>query len=868
MQQQQQAAIRSFQRQLRPEPLLAALSRACDKAFSALLRLHPLPQNAALLAIGGYGRGELYPHSDVDILILLQQAPCASETQQLEHLIAAFWDLGLDLSHSVRQLNECQDLAANDITIETSLLEARHIAGNTALLPQLQKALLDQCQPRAFFQAKRAEMVARHARYHNTAYALEPNCKESPGGLRDLLVPLWIARAAGLGSTWHDLAQAKLITPTEFRSLRRADLAFKRLRIELHLLTKRREDRVLFDLQPALAKRYGFNDQSHQRASERLMQRYYWAARVVSQLNAIAMQLLEAHLFPAPPSTVQRLGKNYRLVQGRLDIRHQNLFERDPSLLFNAFLSMQRHPDARSLSARTLRAMWNSRKLINADFRRNPLNQQLFLEILQEPRLLIESLQTLALLNLLPNYLPEFRRIVGQMQHDLFHAYTVDQHTLLVIRNVHRFTQAEHAHENPLASQLMAELNKPWRLIIAALYHDIAKGRGGDHSELGARDAKRFCQRHGLGEADTNLIVFLVRHHLSLSHYAQKRDLSDPAVINEFAQLFESREQLDALYCLTVADIKGTSNIVWNAWKGKLLATLYHQTADALNTLAQGRHLPSRQTALAKRKADAATQLQQLGISETQRQAFWQAFGVDYFLRHSSNELVWHAHQLAAHPKPTHPVVKSRVIADGSGLQIVVYTPDRSDLFVDLCQYFEQNRYSIQDARIHTSQNGWALDSFVLLPLDNAQSLEQHGHHIEHSLPQALSTASAQKTASKRSTAVLNQRLDAQLRVFPIVPTVELRPGSSPHSWRLAITAGDRPGLLYSLAQVFAEHGTSLQMAKITTLGNRVEDVFLLKAEALTDPKRQLQFERDLLSRLQTPASNSLTAYEPQQNRA
>ncbi|HLU19789.1 MAG TPA: [protein-PII] uridylyltransferase, partial [Pusillimonas sp.] len=597
-------AITGFRTHQRPDILLSALRRVTDQALRETLRQFPLPEGAALAAVGGYGRGELYPYSDIDILILLEREPDSEDRLKLEQLIAALWDLGLDLGHSVRLIADCKREADNDITIETALMELRWIAGNKPLVRELVQTMRRRQDVQGFFQAKRAEMTQRHARHADTPYALEPNCKEAPGGLRDLLTLRWIAQAAGVGNTWKEIADSGMLTPSEHRALRRAELAFKRLRIELHLLAGRREDRVLFDLQPALADVYGFEASKNRRPSELLMQRYYWAARVVSQLTTILMQAFEERLFPVPEGSSKLIDDDFCQVQNRLDIRRADEFERKPTLLLRAFLVMQQNPELTGLSARIMRAMWHSRKRIDGQFRANPVNRYTFIQILQQPRGIVHALRRMTMLNILPRYLPEFRRIVGQMQHDLFHAYTVDQHTLMVIRNLRRFTMPEHAQEYPLASQLIAELDRHWILYIAALYHDIAKGRGGDHSELGAEDARRFCVDHQISPEDTDLVEFLVREHLTMSRYAQKRDLTDPDVITEFARRVGTERRLTALYLLTVADIRGTSPKVWNAWKGKLLEDLYRLTIAVL-----GGAQPDRGTVLAMRREEASAEI-------------------------------------------------------------------------------------------------------------------------------------------------------------------------------------------------------------------------------------------------------------------
>ena len=850
MQAAREAAIAQFRTHHRPDTLLHELRRIVDQALRELIKLAPLPAGATLAAVGGYGRGELYPHSDVDLLILLPQEPGPADESAIEALVASLWDLGLEPGHSVRTLEDCENEAQADITVETALLESRWLAGSRSLMKRFETATRARLDAAAFFRTKRVEMQQRHARYQDTPYALEPNCKESPGGLRDLQVILWMARAAGFGQAWREVAQAGLLTASEARDLRRAEQAFKRLRIELHLLTGRREDRVLFDLQPGLAEVYGITSTATRRASELLMQRYYWAARLVTQLNAILVQNIEERLFPRPESDARAIDEDFRKLHERLDIIREDCFERNPTLLLRAFLVMQQHPDLTGMSARTLRAIWHSRHRIDAQFRRNPVNRKLFLQILQQPRGVVHEIRRMTMLNVLPRYLPVFRRIVGQMQHDLFHVYTVDQHTLAVIRNLRRFTMPEHAQEYPLASQLMTDLDRHWLLYVAALFHDIAKGRGGDHSELGAREVRRFAQEHGLDAADGELVEFLVRQHLLMSNVAQKRDISDPDVVNEFARKVGDERHLTALYLLTVADIRGTSPKVWNAWKGKLLEDLYRLTRAALG----GTHDAS--TVLTERKEEAARLTRLAGLRDDAREAFWKQLDVAYFLRHDASEIAWHTRHLYYQVEPAEPVVRVRPTEEGGGLQVMVYMRDAPDLFMTTCGYFDGKAMSIQDARIHTTRHGWALDSFIVLPSDGSSDLRAQATLVEHELGQRLRAARQGERAPARG-GQYRSRQSRLSRVFPVMPQAELHPDERSQSWRLSVTATDRPGLLYALARVFADSGVDLIMAKVMTLGDRVEDVFIISGASLERPRSQMQFERSVL--------DALAGDEPQQ---
>ena len=848
LQARRQAVIDEFRLKPNADRLVHELRRITDDALRQLLRLHPLPKQAALTAVGGYGRGELYPYSDVDLLILLDQPPSAQDEARLGELVAALWDLGIEPGYSVRTIAECLAEAESDITVQTCLLETRFISGRRKLVNAFNKAMASRLDPKAFYRAKLAEMRQRHSRYQETPYALEPNCKESPGGLRDLQVIRWMAKAAGFGASWAQIAKSGLLTSQEASDLRRAESAFKRLRVELHLLAGRREDRLVFDMQHALAEVYGLQATETRRASEILMQRYYWAARLVTQLNTVLVQSIEENLFPVPDSEAQPIDAYFSSLNSRLDIRDADLFENDPSQILRAFLVMQQHPELTGMTARTMRAIWHARRLIDANFRRDPANKATFLSILQQPQGIVHALRRMTMLNILPRYLPVFRRVVGQMQHDLFHVYTVDQHTLQVIRNLRRFTMPEHAQEYPLASRLMASLERHWLLYVAALFHDIAKGRGGDHSKLGAIDVRRFAREHDLSREDTELVAFLVDQHLLMSQVAQKQDLSNPEVIQNFAKTVGNVRRLTALYLLTVADIRGTSPKVWNAWKGKLLEDLFHLAQSAL-----GGHAESANTVLQQRLEEAKRLTRLVGLRDDSRKAFWRQLDVAYFLRHDAPDIAWHTRHLYYQVSPEQPVVKARPVVGGTGLQILVYTHDQGDLFARICDYFAQKGLDVQDARIHTTKHDYALDSFVVLPINAPQDLRSLADLIEHELAQVLQT----RSETEQRPATPAKRLSRLSRAFPFAPIVELQPDEGSQHWRLAIVATDRPGLLGELAHTFKDFNVSLQMAKVMTLGERVEDVFVISSPSLTQPRQQRQFQRAIYNMLSTEVANA-----------
>lgn len=834
---ERQTIITAFQADGKPEKLLADLRKSVDAALTQAWHSFAMPQSAALVAVGGYGRGELFPCSDVDVLVLLESSPDAALQAKLEELVQLFWDIGLEIGHSIRTIDECLSESAADITVQTSLLEARLITGSRKLFHFLRDRCNAAMDPQAFFKAKILELRQRHVKYEDTPYSLEPNCKESPGGLRDLQVILWVSKAAGLGDSWRKLAERGLITPTEARQLTQKERAFKDIRIRLHIHANRREDRLVFDVQTPIAESFGFKTTETRRASEYLMQRYYWAAKAVTQLNTILLQNIEAQLFPQPGSP-QTINERFNEINGLIDIVRDDTFESTPSAMLEVFLILAHYSELKGMTARTLRALWHARFKINAAFRRDPVNRSLFLQILQAPQGITHALRGMNQTSILGRYLPNFRRIIGQMQHDLFHVYTVDQHILMVVRNVRRFTMTEHAHEYPFCSQLMANFAQPWLLYIAALFHDIAKGRGGDHSQLGKADARSFCRDHGLSKENTELVVFLVEQHLTMSQVAQKRDLSDPDVICGFANLVHDERHLTALYLLTVADVRGTSPKVWNAWKAKLLEDLYRMTLRAL-----GGEMPTADHELKNRQDEALATLRLYGLPINAHERFWQQLDVAYFLRHDASDIAWQTRALYNKIDSPTPVVKCRLAPIGEGLQVAVYLKDQPDLFARICSYFDRKDFSILDAKIHTTKHGYALDTFLVTEPAFANSYRDIISLIEHELIQLLQSQEPLPPPSKG-------RLSRLSRTFPITPTVDLRPDERGLHYLLSVSANDRNGLLYSIANVLAKYKINLHTAKIMTLGERVEDVFLIDSPILNNARSQIQFETDLLDAL------------------
>lgn len=840
---------------------LYRLAVLADRALRRLWKEAGFGGRCALVAVGGYGRRELYPQSDVDVLVLLPPGSNAASDALLRERVETFvgrcWDHGLEIGSSVRTVKDCMALAARDITVQTALLEARRIAGSHTLFAQLQQRFAAQLRPLEFFVAKRLEMRQRHIKHGDTAYALEPNCKESPGGLRDLQLILWITRAAGVGTRWDDLQRAGLATAHEVQQLKYNEAVLGQIRSRLHLLAGRGDDRLVFQQQIALAESFGLaprlapDGRMRMRASEILMRRYYWAAKAVVQLSQILLQVLEEYLrrkLREPVITLAPIDERFLDREGRLEIADDRLYLEHPDAIVQTFLVYAQTPGTQGLSVRVLRALYNARRCMDPDFRRDARNHHNFLAILRNTGAVAETLQLMNETSVLGRYLWSFRRIVGQMQHDLYHVYTVDQHILTVLRNVERFFLPEWAHEFPLCSRLAAGWDQPWLLYVAALFHDIAKGRGGNHSELGARDVRRFCRRHGVAGADQRLIEFLVREHLTMSWVAQKQDLSDPAVITAFAARVGDERRLSALYLLTVADIRGTSPRVWNAWKDKLLQDLYRLTARAL-----GGWKPSTGALVESRKQAAWQRLVDAGLPESRLLEIWNTLDVGYFMHHTTDDIAWHIQELVSRPTavdssaPPPAVARARRSTLGEGLQVFIHTRDQPDLFARICRYFEGAAFSIVDARIHTTQGGWALDTFEITTTLASEFRHSLADQIEDELPQAVAATEAALPEPRLG------RGSPRVRSFPIVPRVEFSPDEQQRKWLLSVRASDRSGVLYGIAWVLARHRINVEWAKVITLGERIEDVFLVRGEPLHHPLLRLAVERELSTLLAVP---------------
>ena len=818
------------------------------RAWKLHLSLLPAGIPLAFVAVGGYGRGELHPASDIDVMVLLEKTDPARTAAFIESLVRFFWDMGLEVGHSVRTLKDCVRESKNDITVATNIMESRLLDGDDALYQKmLRKTHASKIWPsRKFFAAKRREQLVRYHRFDDTAYNLEPNVKEGPGGLRDIQMISWVTQRQFDTSSLHDLVRLGFLSEEEYRTLIRDRNFLWHVRAGLHYLADRREDRLLFDYQRALARHFGYADKSGILAVEQFMKRYYRTIKELTLLNEILLQHFEeVILAPRGRRKIQPINRRFQSHLGFLEVTHPRVFERKPYSMLELFLVLQQHPELKGVRADTIRLLRANLHRIDKAFRRDLGCRSLFMEILRQPRGITHELRRMNAYGVLGAYLPAFGRIVGQMQHDLFHVYTVDAHTLMVLRNLRRFTVPQFRHEFPVQSEIIQKVVKPERLYLGSLFHDIAKGRGGDHSELGEEEAMAFCRLHNLSEYDTRFVGWLVRQHLLMSNTAQREDISDPDVVFRFAQQVGDQEHLDNLYLLTVADMRGTSPAVWNAWKGRLLSQLYSATTRLLRRgIAQPIDL---QEHIADLRKAALERLRPMGFSEVQVERFWQNLDDDYFLPYDVESLAWQARVIAGARATDLPVVATRYTPDLGGSEFLIYTPDRDDLFAIMTAGFGRLNLSIMDARIHTLRNGFALDTFVVLdhagnPVSDARALAQ----LQKAMRDQLLNPQPGRDAGMAS-------VSRQLKHFPIETRVAFSPSAKGQLTIMEVTAQDRPGLLYQVALALKECRVNLVAAKVATFGERAEDIFFVNSRErrlLTDKHQLACLETEIIQRL------------------
>ena len=800
----------------------------------------------ALVAVGGYGRGELHPCSDVDVLLLLAQQNHSDYQQHLSELITFLWDIGLEIGHSTRTIDECVSEAARDITVITNLIEARHLAGPAALLEEMQRRIepTQIWSSAEFFKAKEQEQVERHLKYHDAAYNLEPNVKEGPGGLRDLQMISWVTRRHFSSESLDALITQQFLTSDEYDALIEARDFLWRVRFILHLNTGRSEDRLLFDLQQQTARAFGYRDDNNILAVEAFMKRYYIHIMEIHRLNDMLLQHFREVILSDHNSAPRTINERFQVKDHYLEVCSDDLFVKYPPALLELFLILAQRPEIKGVRAATIRLIRSHLYLIDDDFRSTPACRELFISLLRQPEGITHQLRRMNRYGLLAAYIPAFGKIVGQMQYDLFHVYTVDEHTLNVLRNLRRFAVPEFRNEFPHCSKIIQQIEKPEILYLGALFHDIAKGRGGDHSQLGREDALTFSHQHGLSSHDSNIVAWLVENHLVMSVTAQRKDISDPEVISEFASIVRDQLHLDYLYLLTVADIRGTDPKLWNNWKDSLLFKLYGATKEQLQ---EGLEKPiDRHALVIERQQKVRTLLQQqddVTIDTAQIDALWQQLDDDYFLRHSSDEIAWHSKTIIHHGEVTLPLIAMRSDSRHGGTKVFIYTRDKENLFANTVMALDQLNLNIIDARIITARNGFTLNTYIVLEHDSKTHIDaMRTSQITDTLQRFL-------TQRENPSCTVSRHLPRRLKHFH-TPT-QLNFSSEPRTslTLMELITSDRPGLLSRIGRVLMECHVKVHSAKIGTFGERAEDIFYIsdKEDHAISDDEQLRRLRDAL---------------------
>ncbi len=819
-----------FEQQVDIVELVHLRASFVDQALEVLWQQHfPVPVPISLIAVGGYGRGELHPYSDVDLLIILDESISDSPPEALSSFLTQLWDIGLEIGHSVRTITECRQQAEQDITIATNLLEIRHLCGDPHLFSELQQLTISHktWDTRRFYREKCAEQQQRHEKYNDTASNLEPNIKESPGGLRDLQIISWVAQQHYQVQGLSELRDKGFIAESEYRTLKKSQAFLWKIRFALHNLAGRKEEKLLIDHQRELARQFGYQDSESRLAVEVFMKDYYLCARDVQRMNELLLQLFEETIILADePRHISPINRRFQVHNGYLETCNPGIFAYYPLAMLELFLILQQHPEIKGVRASTIRQLYAHIHLIDDAFRADIRSRSLFMEIIRQPKGITHEFRRMNKYGVLGAYLPNFGAIVGQMQHDLFHAYTVDEHTLFLVRNLRRFSCPEYKEEFPLCSDIYYQLPKPELLFIAGLFHDIAKGRGGDHSKLGVVDAAEFCRHHSLSEFDTQIVTFLVRQHLLMSATAQKSDLNDPQVIQTFADQVSTVDRLNYLYLLTVADIRATNDNLWNSWRDSLLKQLYHATRQWLeHKQSIARNIEEK---MQQRRQHALQRLILEALPEYQIRQLWQHYDAEYFLRHTTEQIVWQTRQRLTAPGAD-PLICARFYDAQDTAEIFIVTQDRPRLFAATTACLEQLQLDILDARISLTNQGETLNTYIV-----------HGH-IDNldTITTALAQQFADLTHVVRYCPVITPR---KMKLFKTPPEITFKTHPSQHYTILELKTHDRPGLLSSIAQLFLQCEIHVTTAKLSTFGDQVDDIFFItnaQQQPLTPEQQQ-----------------------------
>ncbi len=797
----------------------------------------PEAKDISLVAVGGYGRAELLPHSDIDILILTRKDNASQYKTCISSFLTLLWDIGLDVGQSVRSIKQCKSEAINDITVATALMESRTLVGPVELQTEMYALTTGKrvWPIKKFLRAKWDEQNARHEKYHDIDYALEPNVKTSPGGLRDIQTIAWVAKRHFGASSFHDLVELDFLKESEETMLNKGQQFLWKLRYGLHLLEGRREDRLLFDKQRELAKLFGYDDDEKSLGVEKLMKQYYRAVANLRALNDVLLQHLdEAILREGERVKIEAINNRFQIRNGYIEVVYSDVFKHYPSALLEIFVLMAQNPKIEAIRASTIRLLRDSRRLIDEEYRHDICNVTLFMELLRSPHKMTLQIRRMARYGILGRYLPEFEQITGQMQHDLFHIYTVDAHTLQVVENMRLFWRADAKEKYPVAAHIIRNLPKVELLYIAGLYHDIAKGRGGDHSALGMVDAKNFCARHRLSSWDTKLVCWLVSKHLFMSMTAQRRDISDPEVIHEFATAMGDKLHLDYLYAMTVADIRATNPGLWNSWRASLMKQLYLNTKRALRL---GLENPrDREERIADKKHSALTKLAERGIDEQRIQQIWANATEEYFLRESTANIVWHTTAIATF-SGSEPLVSANDLMQNTvegATQVFIYTTNSSFLFANSTAAFEKLNLNIQGARIFTSDNDFCMDTYTVLETSGRPV----GNNLKR-LAEIKNVVSQYLRSENAPIAPVQIRRSRKDKYFGQGIEINWLNATNRDYSTVEINCPDQPGILACMGKVFAENSINLKDARITTLGERVEDLFFVtdqSGEPISDP--------------------------------
>ncbi len=781
-------------------------------------------QTMALVAVGGYGRGELHPKSDIDIMVLLKDGESRALNEDISGFITQLWDLGLDIGHSVRTVDECISESINDLTVITNLMEARLLSGNTILFTLMTESIAPDKTWSAyhFFQAKMKEQATRRARFHDTAYRLEPNLKESPGGLRDIQTIGWISKRYFGTEQLYDLVNEDFLNNEEYESLVEGQYLLWKIRYLLHRMSNRREDRLLFDYQRDLAHRFGHTDDEFNRSIEAFMQSYYRTVMRMQRLNEIILQRFQEVLKDLrAPSIIMPINERFQINNGYLEARSETIFDTTPVAMLEIFQIYARSMEIKGIRANTIRLIRHNLHKIDDTFRDSIEARQMFMQIFRDPKKLTRKLRRMNRYGVMAAYLPDFENIVGKMQYDLFHIYTVDEHTTRVIRNLRRFALPSFRDELPHCSMIMDQIRKPELLYIIGLFHDIAKGRGGDHSELGAEAVITFCENHFINKEDTELVQWVVRNHLIMSMTAQRRDISDPEVVHDFATRVGSRRKLNHLYLMTVADIRATNPELWNSWKENLIRDLFKFTARALH---RGLDAPiDKDTAIQQKTKDALLLLdgKQTAAEKKQAQQLWDGLGEEYFLRYFPDEIAWHSSEILSHNEET-PLIAVRHESERGTTEVLIFTHDHEHLFSLLVAELDSLGLNILAANIGTTSNECALNTFSILERDGKPiSSNDRVADIKAGLQNCL-------ISPDKLPHLQEQFVPRRLRHFQFEPIITIDNEVSERFTSIYIEAADRPGILSRIGRCFLEADILVHSAKVSTLGEKIEDVFLV----------------------------------------